>query len=267
MSRPGSDLPIWLRPEPAGRKPRFSRVAIARAALAIADEEGFDAVSMRRIAEKLGAGTMTLYHYVHTKADLIALMDDELMGEIVVPDGTLPRDWREALMAIARRTRDVFRRHPWALLAMQGAVPGPNGARHFEQCLEALSETPFDRRTKLELLGLVDDFVFGHTLRATEAQSTLRQDADEEVRAAIRAWALEQYEKGELPHTLAFFGRGDPAQAIAEVAGIDDDQGRFERGLATLLDGVEKQDHARLPPARPTTPRRAPPSGSRRLRS
>jgi AcrR family transcriptional regulator len=242
-------------------------MAIARAALAIADEEGFDAVSMRRIAEKLGAGTMTLYHYVHTKADLVALMDDELMGEIVVPVGMLPRDWREALTAIARRTRDVFRRHPWALLAMQGAVPGPNGARHFEQCLEALSETPFDRRTKLEVLALVDDFVFGHTLRASEAQSTLRQDADKEVRVAIRAWALEQYERGELPHTQAFFGRGDPAQAIAEVAGTDDEQGRFERGLATLLDGVEKQDHACLPPARPTTPRRARSLGSRRLQS
>lgn len=62
-------------------------------------------------------------------------------------------------------------------------------------------------------------------------------------------------------------GEVNPAQAIAEVAGIDDEQGRFERGLGTLLDGVEKQDHARVPPARPTTPRRAPSSGSRRLRS
>jgi AcrR family transcriptional regulator len=264
VSRPRSELPIWLRPEPAGRKPRFSREAIARAALAIADEDGFDAVSMRRIAEKLGAGTMTLYYYVHTKADLIALMDDELMGEILVPVGTLPRDWRAALAAIARRTRDVFRRHPWALLAMQGAVPGPNGARHFEQCLEALSQTPFDRRTKLELLALVDDFVFGHTLRAAEAHSTLRQDADQEVRGAIRAWALEQYEKGALPHTRVFFGQDDPEKAIAEVAGIDDDEGRFERGLATLLDGVAKEDRARRPP---TASRRAPASGPKTIQA
>jgi AcrR family transcriptional regulator len=185
-----------MRPEPAERKPRFTREAIARAALAIADADGFDAVSMRRLADVLGAGTMTLYYYVHTKANLIALMDDALMGEILLPEGTLPNDWREALTAIARRTRDVFRRHPWALLSMQGAIPGPNGVRHFEQCLAALSHTTFDRRTKLDVLALVDDFVFGHTLRAAEAHSAVRQQPDEEALAAIRAWALEQYRTG-----------------------------------------------------------------------
>jgi AcrR family transcriptional regulator len=249
VSRRGAELPIWLRPEPGERKPRFSREAIARAALAIADSDGFDAVSMRRIAEKLGAGTMTLYHYVHNKADLIALMDDALMGEILLPEGTLPNDWREALTAIARRTRDVFRRHPWALLSMQGAIPGPNGARHFEQCLAALSHTSFERRTKLELLALVDDFVFGHTLRAAETHAAVQQQPDEELRAAIRAWALEQYDKGKFPHTHAFFGRGDLDEAIAEVVGVDDEDGRFERGLATLLDGVAK--HCVLPPRAP----------------
>ena len=193
MSSFDDQLPIWMRPEPGDRKPRFTREAIAKAALAIADAEGFDAVSMRRIAERLGAGTMTLYHYVRTKAELVALMDDALMGEIVLPEGTLPNDWREALTAIARRTREVFRRHPWALVSMQGAVPGPNGARHFEQSLAALSRTSFNRRTKLELLALVDDFVFGHVLRAAEVQSTLSKEPDAEVLAAIREWGLKQY--------------------------------------------------------------------------
>ena len=250
MSTVSTKLPIWMRPAPGDRRPRFTREAIAHTALAIADADGFDAVSMRRIAEKLGAGTMTLYHYVRTKGDLVALMDDALMGEIVLPEGTLPRDWRRALTVIARRTRDVFRRHPWALLSMQGAVPGPNSARHFEQCLAALSRTSFDRRTKLELLALVDDFVFGHVLRVAEARSAFQKEPDPEVFAAIKKWASEQYESGAFPHTLAFFGRAPGEKIVAEVAGLDDEEGRFERGLATLLDGVARNRR------RPTRPRR-----------
>src|SRR5262249_54891746 len=63
---------IWLRPEPSGRRPRFTREQIARAALRIADDESFEAVTMKRIASELGAGTMTLYYYVRTKADIVA---------------------------------------------------------------------------------------------------------------------------------------------------------------------------------------------------
>ena len=260
MSSADDQLPIWMRPEPGDRKPRFTREAIAKAALAIADAEGFDAVSMRRIAERLGAGTMTLYHYVRTKAELVALMDDALMGDIVLPEGTLPNDWREALTAIARRTREVFRRHPWALVSMQGAIPGPNGARHFEQCLAALSRTSFDPRSKLEVLALVDDFVFGHVLRAAEAQSTLSKETDAEVLAAIREWVLKQYETGGFPHTQALFGRAPAEQLVAEAVGADDEEGRFERGLATLLDGIVRR-RPRLTRARRAKVKR---SGKRR---
>ena len=76
---------IWTRPEPGTRRPKFTRDQIASTALAIADTEGFAAVSMRRIAAELGAGTMTLYYYVRTKDELVALMDDAIMGEVLDP--------------------------------------------------------------------------------------------------------------------------------------------------------------------------------------
>src|SRR5919199_3069026 len=82
--------PIWTRPEPGQRKPRFTREQLAAAALAIADEEGLDAVTMRRVADALGAGTMTLYHYVQSKDELLILMADAMMGELLVPDGEMP---------------------------------------------------------------------------------------------------------------------------------------------------------------------------------
>ena len=98
------------------QKSRLSREKIATAALAIADREGFEALSMRRVAHELNAGTMSLYYYVKTKDDLIAAMDDALMAEALLP--SLPEGWQRAMMAIAKRTHAVFIRHPWALAAM-----------------------------------------------------------------------------------------------------------------------------------------------------
>src|ERR1700726_4865942 len=100
----------------SSRKPRLTREKIATTALAIADEEGFTAVSMRRVAQELQVGTMSLYYYVKTKDDLIAVMDDALMGEALL--ASLPKDWQRAMMEIAKRTHAVFIRHPWALAAM-----------------------------------------------------------------------------------------------------------------------------------------------------
>jgi AcrR family transcriptional regulator len=240
--------PIWMRPEPGDRKPRFTREKIAEAALAIADRDGFEAVSMREVASKLGAGTMTLYHYVRTKDDLVALMDDALMGEVLVPDAELPSDWREALSAIARRTRAIYVRHPWALLAMQGARPGPNGMRHFEQCLAAVAHTSFDTATKLQLLGIIDDFVFGHALRAGEAAAPAERD----VAADIAEFAKRQLETGQYPHTAALFGDMKARQAFERMAAFSGEAQRFELGLAALLDGAEQ----RLQAARPKAARR-----------
>src|SRR5579863_10787768 len=102
----------------------LSRETIAAAALVIADAEGFQAVSMRRVGQELNVGTMSLYYYVKTKDDLIAVMDDALMGEALLP--SLPKDWRRAMFEIAQRTHAVYIRHPWALVD----VVGPAG----DQC-------------------------------------------------------------------------------------------------------------------------------------
>ena len=206
------DVPIWSHPEPGGRKPRFSRDQIAAAALAIADAEGFEAVSMRRIAAALGAGTMTLYHYVRTKEDLVALMDDALMGEVLVPPGELPTGWREAIAAVARRTRAVFVRHPWALVSLLAAPPGPNGMRHFEQTLEAMADAPFDDREKLELVAVIDDFVFGHVLRAGAASAAVGPEAV----AAARALGEARLATGEYPRTATLYRGKDPTGETAK---------------------------------------------------
>ena len=196
-------------------KSQLTREKIAAAALAIADLEGFEAVSMRRVAQDLQVGTMSLYYYVKSKDDLIAVMDDALMGEALLP--SLPKDWRRAMMEIAKRTHSIFIRHPWALVAMLSAPPGINAMRHMEQCLEALAETPMSDKQKITLLAMVDDFVFGHALReaATDAE------IDMELCAA-------QLATGAFPRIAKLFG----------ASRIDAKEDRFERGLRALLDGT-----------------------------
>lgn len=198
------------------RPSQLSRDKIAATALAIADTEGFESISMRRVAQEMGVGTMSLYYYVKTKADLIAAMDDALMGEVLL--AALPGSWREALTVIAVRTRDVFLRHPWALSSMLLASPGVNAMRHMEQCLQALARTTMTIREKLALLALIDDFVFGYALR--EAGSDPKVDLK---------FARAQLATGAFPRLKEAFGKGRPA-AMPD---------RFQMGLRALLDLVK----------------------------
>ena len=240
MPEPPAIPPIWARPGPGARKPRFSREQIAAAALAIADAEGFDAVSIRRVAAELGAGTMSLYRYISAKSDLVALMDDAIMGESLVPDGQLPADWREALALIARRTRASLQRHPWALQALQGRGAagqdgpfGPNGLRHFEQSLAAVAGAPLDTPAKLDLLAIVDDYVFGHVLRSGEEQARADSSKDGHA-AAVASYLQDQLDSGQYP-LIAGLAQDPAAQAMADPGRSDE---RFERGLRALLDGA-----------------------------
>jgi len=194
---------------------RLSREKIAAVALAIADEEGFGAVSMRRIAQELRVGTMSLYYYVETKDDLVAAMDDAMMAEVLLP--SLPQGWDRAMTAIAERTRSTFLRHPWALVALRSAPYGRNAMRHMEQCLEALAETSMSAKQKVTLLVTIDDFVFGHALRAAAADPTIDI-----------AFARSEIASGKFPRLAEAFAGGPVAPS----------EDRFEQGLQALLEAA-----------------------------
>jgi len=193
----------------------LSREKIAAAAIAIADAEGIASVSMRRIAQDLGVGTMSLYYYVKTKGDLIAAMDDAIMAEVVAH--SLPANWRAALVAIATRTRDALMRHPWALHSMLAVAPGVNAMRHFEQCLQALAQTALTSKEKFTLLATLDDFVFGYALR--EAAADKKVDLD---------FAKAQLATGQYPRLAEVFGEGR----------VPVSSDRFQLGLGLILDMV-----------------------------
>jgi AcrR family transcriptional regulator len=223
---------IWSHPEPEKRGPRFSRRQIAEVALKIADREGFEAASIRRIAAELGAGVMSLYTYVRTKDDLVDLMDDAVMGELLVGEA-LPDDWRDAVRLIARRTRDAFLRHPWAATSLQRSLPGPNALQHAEESLAALASAPLTAADKLELLGLVDDLVVGHAIRAAETRLRLAISEDVLQDAIDRGTA--ELRSGRYPHTEALLGGHDARDVLGELAGPARDEARLERGLEAIL--------------------------------
>jgi AcrR family transcriptional regulator len=225
---------IWLREEPSARRPGHSRAEIARAAVEIADAEGFDAVSMRRVAQQLGAGTMTLYHYVSNKDELITLMFDAVMGELLIPERELAGDWRNAIAQIALNSRRAFQRHRWALDRLGDGRPGPNGMRHFEQSLQAVSGLEISPRGRFELISQVDDYVFGYALR--EAQETAEHERG--WPPPVREFFQRELDSGDFPLVRQFLG-ASAEEGIDRVADLIFREGRFERGLERLLDGLE----------------------------
>ena len=227
--------PVWAR-DPRQRRGRarvadpLTRDEVVRAALAVADADGFEAVSMRNVAGRLGVGAMTLYSYVESKDDLLDLMFDEIMGELLLPE-PLPEDWRAAIAAIARRTREVWLRHPWIAASVgQRSSFGPNSMRHVEQSLTAVDGLELDGRDAFAVLAAVDDYALGHTMRQILQEAGAHRGgpgADEWRRIMERYWE-DMLATGEYPR-------------LATLAGRDWDfehDERFDRGLEWLLDGI-----------------------------
>ncbi|TDD26082.1 TetR/AcrR family transcriptional regulator [Actinomadura sp. KC06] len=176
----GEFVSIWSvpeRPERQGRGPRpaYSRAQITEAAIRIADADGLDAASMRRIAADLGTGAMSLYRYVPSRDDLLDLMADHVLAEMDMP-ARPSGDWRADLALLAERTRAVWKRHPWlAGLHRPRAVPGPNRLRLTEFAFGALDVgIPIDEIfTLLEMLGgYVERVVRGEIEWARESEQS-----------------------------------------------------------------------------------------------
>jgi len=188
-------------PSPADRA-AVRRRAIVTAAVAIADRDGAEALSMRSLAEQLGLGTMTLYTYVADKDELLDLMLDAVSAEMLVPE-PMPADWREALTAIARRTRDTLDAHPW-IFDSNARRPRRrlNTLRHIEQSLAAVE--PLDAADAAgAILMAVDDYVVGHVYRSRMRRRLLREH---------RAAAAARNDPAPAPP-------GDPAISDALAAG------------------------------------------------
>ena len=221
----------------------LSRDEIVAAAIKVADAEGSEAISMRRIARELNAGAMSLYWHVASKDELLDLMLDTVEGEQQFPAAT--GDWRTDLRALAVAQRSTLHRHQWLMEFIGGRPPlGPNTLRNLERSLAVADKLGLDTETAMNVLGTLTTYVMGVVLREFRESGVEQRDQEqlghlsEAERQAFMAGHIERLRAtGRFPHFLQIFDEGidpDAAQTRDE---------RFEFGLECLLDGIA----ARLP--------------------
>lgn len=231
----------------AGQSPKpprgLSRPDIVAAAIAVADAEGADAVSMRRVARELGVGTMSLYWHVESKEELHQLMLERVRAQASAAEPT--GDWRADLRAYAFAARAALLRHPWAIDFIGSGPPsGPNDVRNAERLLAALDGLGLSPVTSMWIAMTVVTYVLGAALR--EVQEIRWQRSMEDVKETAQASELAEIST-ELRRVVRESGRYPRVAAIMD-AGIDPDaaetrQERFEFGLNCVLSGIESHLH------------------------
>ncbi|MEV0967367.1 TetR/AcrR family transcriptional regulator [Microtetraspora glauca] len=226
---------LWMRPERPSRgpQPSFSRAALTEAAIRVADAEGLEAISMRRLAAEIGAGTMSLYRYVSGKDDVIELMVDAVVADYL-PEGTaLSGDWRADLGAMARQARRTVLRHPWlAPLAASRQGASPNRLRLLEASLRMVDGLGLGVDEMLTLIGAVFAYVNGFVQsELAEAEALRRTGLDLKGWTALQApFMMAAIASGDFPMVARMATEGGRAYADIEE--------RFEYGLERLLNGL-----------------------------
>jgi AcrR family transcriptional regulator len=206
------------RPQTSRRSRGLTPEAIVKGAIKLADGEGLDAVTMRRLAAALDTRPTSLYAHIASKADLLALMMDEVVGMMLV-DRPLPEDWREALSQIARRSHAAYAAHPWVLAAFaRGSRLGPNALQHAKQHARAVSTLKLKPADVWSVVAIIDDFVIGNAMRIATRGSPPKLER-----------LLAPGDLAISPELAEWQGKD-----LARVA-----QERFEVGLEAFLDAVE----------------------------
>ena len=233
---------IWDRPERAARgpAPSLSREEITAAAVAMADTQGIEAVSMRTLAVQLGVGAASLYRYVDRKDELIDLMVDAVMGDDLQFE--IRGDWRSVLRSFARGLRAMTLRHPW--VAVHGAGRrnlGPNTAWRYEQVLGAIDGLGLDIDEMLVMVETLDAFIRGHALdELSEQESARRSGLDQ-----------EQWMQVQTPYVESLINSGHYpllTRVVLDARSPHDPdrlEHSFDLGLERVLDGLATM----IPPA------------------
>jgi AcrR family transcriptional regulator len=209
---------------------QLSADRVLRAAVDLADEEGLEAVTMRRLGEELGAGAMSLYHHVPGKDALLDGMVDLVFGEIELP--STDADWREAMRRRARSTRDALRRHPWAVGRMEATKsPGPADLRLHDAVLGCLRQAGFSVPRSVQAYSVQDAYIYGWALQE-KALPSAGQFA-EVARGRVEEVQARMADVARLYPNLAEVVGGYVAK---EGFNADD---AFELGLDLILDGLQ----------------------------
>jgi AcrR family transcriptional regulator len=226
---------LWRTTERAGRK-GLSVDRIVEAAIAVADEEGIGALTMRRVADRLGVGTMSIYTHVPAKAELIDVMLDTVLAEVTGPDHA-PGPWRERLEQVARGLRALYLRHPWLLHVATTRPPmGPNVIAKYEHELRAVDGIGLTDIEMDAVVTLINDFVHGTVRSAIEAAEVERRTGLTDEQWWYRQAPL--LERVLDPARFPLGVRVGSAAGEEHQAAVDPEHA-FEFGLERVLDGIE----------------------------
>lgn len=213
----------------------LTRDRVLRAAVALADRHGIEAVTMRGLAEQFGVEAMSLYHHVHNKEDLLNGVVDVVMGEIHeavrdIPSPAKPAAWKAVLRKRILAAREVFLRHPWAPAVFQTRTDTPLSVLDYYDSVLALMQTGgFTYQQSHHAMHALGSRALGFNQELfTPAGGDATADVD-----ALRLMA------DRLPHLAAMLAdvvHDDPDTTL----GWCDDQAEFEFGLDLILDGLER---------------------------
>ena len=224
---------IWARLSAQGRTRArgLDYEAITRAAIAIADQDGLDAVSMRKIAGRVDSGTMSLYRHISGREDLTELMYDSVLAELVQDLGEPSGDWRADLTRLARASRRLHHRHPWA--SSLGARPtlGPNALRVMEFAMACADEPGLTIDQVMDRVSTTLQFTQGFVrAELAEDEARRRTGLDEAAwRERIGPYLAEVLAGGHHPYL---------ERIIRDAEDFPEPDVQFERRLAMVLDGL-----------------------------
>jgi AcrR family transcriptional regulator len=222
---------------PHRRNTALGRDQIIRAAIAIADAEGLEAVTMRRVAQRLNTGAMSLYRHVPDKEALVSMMIETILGDAMAGQ-PLPRteDWRYALREMARATWRLSRQHRWYPEASIAQPPlSPNGVAGLEHALAVFDPYGVDIMTRMQYVGAVHHLALHAALNRfieEEAQRRLGVTEEEAYRRAAPVMS-KIMATGQYPHVAEF------VTAIQHVTG--DEESWILASVDLILDGIESR--------------------------
>lgn len=201
----------------------LTRERVLLAAMAMADEAGVEALTMRSLGQRLGVEAMSLYNHVANKGDVLDAIVDLAVAEIVPPTAT--GDWRAAIRASAASANDALHRHPWACALWLQRVPGPARVRYMEGLLACLDRSKLPRDIAHHAYHVIDTYIVGFTAQ----EHTFVMGADQLASAA--AEFLDGLSPETNPHVIAH---------VHEHMDDTNSANAFEFGLDLILDGLER---------------------------
>jgi AcrR family transcriptional regulator len=249
----GFDL-LWGlvdQPAPSRRRggPVLDRDGIVRAAIAIADAHGMEAVTMRRVAERLGTGAMSLYRHVPDKDAVVSLMIDTVLGDLFAAE-PLPAGvgWRPGLRRMAETTWQVCRDHPWYPEATIAQPPlTPNGTAGLEAALSLFDGIGIDIAAKMQFVTTVHFTVLHAAMNlAMEERTRARSNVtDAQIMAMASTFVQKLISSGDYPRvaellTQAWGGR-ERGPESEPGPGPGDERDMALAGVDLILDGIESR--------------------------